>query len=238
MSGGKVLARSSRARRAHFRVVSVSRRCATRCQVTRTRAIHAAIAVIYAALLLAAPAGGQLSEDMKRILRLDPTLRAMERQLCAEHRDGLVWVAGAAVNSATGEFPLDHDRWSATYDADEQRVVADLLGICIFNRKPFVLRDAETGELVGKWTPTSAKGGRLDLEGASPGRLATIAMGALAIVAYCLPWIVARKRRHPNLDGIVVVNLFLGWTVLGWIAALTWAASYKPPPPPERERGV
>jgi len=39
-------------------------------------------------------------------------------------------------------------------------------------------------------------------------------------------------------DGIVVVNLFLGWTVLGWIAALTWAASYKPPPPPERERGV
>jgi hypothetical protein len=33
----------------------------------------------------------------------------------------------------------------------------------------------------------------------------------------------ARRRRHPNTVAIGILNLFLGWTFLGWVAALVWA---------------
>tara|TARA_Y100000310_G_scaffold50306_1_gene46363 strand:+ start:33 stop:296 length:264 start_codon:yes stop_codon:yes gene_type:complete len=40
---------------------------------------------------------------------------------------------------------------------------------------------------------------------------------------YFIPSIIARKRKHPNRVAILVLNLFLGWTFLGWVAALVWA---------------
>jgi uncharacterized membrane protein YqaE (UPF0057 family) len=42
-----------------------------------------------------------------------------------------------------------------------------------------------------------------------------------AILIYFLPYIIGRKTTGAN--GILVLNLFLGWTFLGWIAALIWA---------------
>ncbi len=47
----------------------------------------------------------------------------------------------------------------------------------------------------------------------------------LAIGFYFLPGIVAHSRSHNNENSIVLLNLFLGWTVLGWLAALIWSAS-------------
>jgi hypothetical protein len=44
-----------------------------------------------------------------------------------------------------------------------------------------------------------------------------------AIAIYFLPSIVASNRRHQNAEAIAVLNLLLGWTVLGWIVALVWA---------------
>ena len=44
-------------------------------------------------------------------------------------------------------------------------------------------------------------------------------------VTYCLPMIVAQSRRHPRRAIISLVNICLGWTFLGWIAALLWARS-------------
>jgi len=43
------------------------------------------------------------------------------------------------------------------------------------------------------------------------------------IAMYFLPWLVARSRQHHNRTAIGVMNLLLGWTFLGWIAALVWA---------------
>jgi len=43
----------------------------------------------------------------------------------------------------------------------------------------------------------------------------------VAIVIYFLPSIVAWKTK--GFNGIAVLNIFLGWTILGWIAALIWA---------------
>jgi hypothetical protein len=43
-------------------------------------------------------------------------------------------------------------------------------------------------------------------------------------VIYFLPWLVAWSRQHPATDAISITNLVLGWTVLGWLGALVWAA--------------
>ena len=47
----------------------------------------------------------------------------------------------------------------------------------------------------------------------------------VTVVLYCLPIIVALSRQHPSVGGITVVDLLLGWTVIGWIGALAWACS-------------
>jgi len=44
----------------------------------------------------------------------------------------------------------------------------------------------------------------------------------LAVPLYCLPSILGRSTR--NWKGIMAVNLLLGWTGVGWGAALIWAA--------------
>jgi len=37
---------------------------------------------------------------------------------------------------------------------------------------------------------------------------------------YCLPLIVAKRKRHHNQDAIAFINIFFGWTVVGWVFAL------------------
>ena len=41
---------------------------------------------------------------------------------------------------------------------------------------------------------------------------------------YFLPTIVASERKIVGVGGVFVLNLFLGWTLLGWVIALAWAA--------------
>jgi hypothetical protein len=43
------------------------------------------------------------------------------------------------------------------------------------------------------------------------------------VIGYWLPSFVAVARGHQNWWAIVTCNLFLGWTVLGWIFALVWS---------------
>ena len=45
----------------------------------------------------------------------------------------------------------------------------------------------------------------------------------ISLVLYFLPTIIAVVRHHRNLLAIVLVNIFLGWTVIGWFVALIWA---------------
>ena len=48
---------------------------------------------------------------------------------------------------------------------------------------------------------------------------------ALLIWLYLLPWWVAKGRRHPSVYSIAVVNVFLGWTFIGWVGCLAWSLS-------------
>ena len=45
----------------------------------------------------------------------------------------------------------------------------------------------------------------------------------LSVAAYFLPFLIADHRKHKKLPVIFVVNLLLGWTLVGWVLAMVWA---------------
>ncbi|QAT16675.1 hypothetical protein BU251_02480 [Candidatus Velamenicoccus archaeovorus] len=53
--------------------------------------------------------------------------------------------------------------------------------------------------------------------------LLELALIVLMIVFYFLPTLVAYFRQHKNILAIFVLNLLLGWTVLGWVGSLVWS---------------
>src|SRR3954454_11788215 len=46
----------------------------------------------------------------------------------------------------------------------------------------------------------------------------------VALGLYFLPTIIALVRRVPDRGAVIVLNLFLGWTLIGWVVALAMAA--------------
>ncbi|HWW16306.1 MAG TPA: superinfection immunity protein [Candidatus Dormibacteraeota bacterium] len=42
-------------------------------------------------------------------------------------------------------------------------------------------------------------------------------------VMYFLPSIIALGRNKRDITAIVLLNFFLGWTMIGWVVALVWA---------------
>ena len=46
---------------------------------------------------------------------------------------------------------------------------------------------------------------------------------AVMAVVYFLPALVALNRHHQSAGPIFVIDLFLGWTLLGWVVALAWS---------------
>ncbi|MEQ1837544.1 MAG: superinfection immunity protein [Candidatus Nitrotoga sp.] len=60
------------------------------------------------------------------------------------------------------------------------------------------------------------------------GPLAITGLFTLAIAVYFTPSFVAYSREHQQKVSIFVLNLCLGWTIVGWVGALVWAYSKKP----------
>ena len=48
------------------------------------------------------------------------------------------------------------------------------------------------------------------------------------IAMYFLPAIIAAARHTHNATGILLLNIFLGWTVVGWVVALLMAICSAP----------
>jgi len=42
-------------------------------------------------------------------------------------------------------------------------------------------------------------------------------------VLYFCPSLIAGIKHHRNLSALFALNLLLGWTVIGWVAALVWS---------------
>ena len=49
-----------------------------------------------------------------------------------------------------------------------------------------------------------------------------IAITSISAV-YFLPSFIAFSRDHKNKVAIFLLNLLLGWTVLGWVGSLVWS---------------
>jgi hypothetical protein len=71
----------------------------------------------------------------------------------------------------------------------------------------------------------------------------------VCLVPYFLPTIIAILRKKQSAGGIFVLNLLLGWTVIGWVGALIWSltadaprettviVNNPPPSPPPQSHG-
>jgi hypothetical protein len=59
----------------------------------------------------------------------------------------------------------------------------------------------------------------------------------LIVGIYFLPSNVAERRHHRFQRGILILNILLGWTIVGWAAALVWALTDQIDPH-ERIEGV
>ena len=53
---------------------------------------------------------------------------------------------------------------------------------------------------------------------------------AAAVAVYFLPFIIGEIRRVPHVGSIFSINLFLGWSLIGWVVALAMAMRTKAPP--------
>lgn len=49
----------------------------------------------------------------------------------------------------------------------------------------------------------------------------------MLLAAYLFPTLVALGRGKKNAAAIGVLNLFLGWTFIGWVVALVWAFTFE-----------
>jgi hypothetical protein len=50
-----------------------------------------------------------------------------------------------------------------------------------------------------------------------------LVFGTIGLVLYFVPTLVAVVRGTPDRGAVFAVNAFLGWTVLGWVAAMAMA---------------
>jgi hypothetical protein len=50
-----------------------------------------------------------------------------------------------------------------------------------------------------------------------------IFVGIIVFIIYIVPSVIAFKRGHQNAGAILALNILLGWSFLGWVAALVWS---------------
>lgn len=57
----------------------------------------------------------------------------------------------------------------------------------------------------------------------------TVITGAVILlfsaIIYFFPAIVAADRRLKNCASLFIINLFFGWTLIGWVICLAWSLS-------------
>ena len=50
-----------------------------------------------------------------------------------------------------------------------------------------------------------------------------IVLFIIGVVIYFIPTFVAVSKKHPYKTPIRLIDIFLGWTLLGWVGALVWS---------------
>ncbi len=60
--------------------------------------------------------------------------------------------------------------------------------------------------------------------------LGIIIGSAVGLALYFLPSIIGFKKNQPNKTSIFLLNLFLGWSLVGWVVSLVWATKKETQP--------
>jgi cytochrome c biogenesis protein CcdA len=68
--------------------------------------------------------------------------------------------------------------------------------------------------------------------------LFVLALLFLGVMIYFAPAIVAWKRRHRQRMAIMVLTVLAGWTFIGWVGAMVWAATTDVEPSQPSKRGL
>lgn len=55
------------------------------------------------------------------------------------------------------------------------------------------------------------------------GVIMVLIIGLVGLYIFFVPSIIANRCGHPSALAIFALNLFLGWTFVGWVLALVWA---------------
>jgi len=58
--------------------------------------------------------------------------------------------------------------------------------------------------------------------------LGAFVVRSILAAIYLIPTMLAGLKTHRQYYGVLAINLFLGWTFIGWIGALVWALVTKP----------
>ncbi len=73
--------------------------------------------------------------------------------------------------------------------------------------------------------------GQSDSENAG-GAIGSLILLGLLVAFYAVPSVIAIARDHHNKLPIILVNVFLGWSCIGWVAALVWSCTTPAPQTP------
>jgi hypothetical protein len=139
-------------------------------------------------------------------LRVPPTLESQHRELLASLRE---------LRAGTR---LQLSYWSTNDLSVIERGQTQLaVGIEDLNR--FI---SEMNGFLAQKAPAPAQSSPAATSSDS-GNIGVWILIGLGVVVYFLPAIVGRRKR--NAGAIFVLNLLLGWTIIGWIVALVWACT-------------
>lgn len=64
-----------------------------------------------------------------------------------------------------------------------------------------------------------------EIKSVSSNTIAIIIACVFGFILYIIPMFIALKRKHPQRFPIGCLNIFLGWTFLGWVVCLVWSLS-------------
>jgi hypothetical protein len=53
----------------------------------------------------------------------------------------------------------------------------------------------------------------------------TFVIAVSVALVYFIPALMAYSNKKKNSGAILALNLFLGWTFIGWVVALVWAST-------------
>jgi hypothetical protein len=96
--------------------------------------------------------------------------------------------------------------------------------------QPYEQRPVVSPALQGSASPQAQRFALATDQRAASGAVVAIAwVSAVLTLAYMLPWAIAVTRGRSNMAAIGLLNLLLGWSLIGWVVALVMACQAHAP---------